>query len=309
MIDMDDLAGVRWHGRPSDVATIVELLKKHGDGTPNFHVTLKSSAIETLTRSALEEAIFELFYESKSLALLYLAGHGASHAVPLPLDQVLKSAARSKAPDKIILADPCGPGGNWTVDRIAGRVGSLPEGVSVMAAGQPAYPDAGSQGSRVFSAVVALALKGGACNLRGEITPGGVFAFVDQALGAGDHRPVYKTNVARFTSIRTVKAPDFTPIVSKLTEYFPSPQSSHKLDPSYVSTNTEREMGVRRQQPEADPAHVAIMQDLHTLVILGLVVPVGEEHMYLAAMNSKSCRLTALGLHYWSLVKDKLHTV
>jgi len=34
-----------------------------------------------------------------------------------------------------------------------------------------------------------------------------------------------------------------------------------------------------------------------------LVVPVDEEFMYFAAMNSKSCRLTELGYHYWRLIK------
>jgi len=38
---------------------------------------------------------------------------------------------------------------------------------------------------------------------------------------------------------------------------------------------------------------------------VGLVVPVSEEHMYYAAINSKSCRLTALGGHYWRLVNQK----
>jgi len=38
---------------------------------------------------------------------------------------------------------------------------------------------------------------------------------------------------------------------------------------------------------------------------VGLVEPVDAEHMYFAAMNSKSCKLTALGLHYWKLAKDK----
>ncbi|MCC3403956.1 caspase family protein, partial [Eubacterium callanderi] len=38
---------------------------------------------------------------------------------------------------------------------------------------------------------------------------------------------------------------------------------------------------------------------------VGLIEPVDEEHMYFAAMNSKSCRLTPLGLHYWKLSKDK----
>lgn len=37
---------------------------------------------------------------------------------------------------------------------------------------------------------------------------------------------------------------------------------------------------------------------------VNLVVPVGEAHMYYAAMNRKSCKLTALGVHYWNLVKN-----
>ena len=40
------------------------------------------------------------------------------------------------------------------------------------------------------------------------------------------------------------------------------------------------------------------------MVHVNLVVPVGETHMYYAAMNSKSCKLTALGVHYWNLVKN-----
>ena len=36
---------------------------------------------------------------------------------------------------------------------------------------------------------------------------------------------------------------------------------------------------------------------------VGLIEPVNEDHMYYAAMNSESCKLTALGYHYWQLVK------
>jgi hypothetical protein len=43
---------------------------------------------------------------------------------------------------------------------------------------------------------------------------------------------------------------------------------------------------------------------LQKLEGIGLVVPVGEEHMYYAAMNSKSCELTAVGKQYWKLVKE-----
>ena len=51
--------------------------------------------------------------------------------------------------------------------------------------------------------------------------------------------------------------------------------------------------------------NVNIFKDLQKLEGVGLVIPVGEEHMYFAAKNSKSCRLTALGYQYWRLANEK----
>ena len=46
------------------------------------------------------------------------------------------------------------------------------------------------------------------------------------------------------------------------------------------------------------------LKSLQKLESVDLVEPVDEEHMYFAAMNSKSCRLTPLGKYYWKLLKD-----
>ena len=54
-----------------------------------------------------------------------------------------------------------------------------------------------------------------------------------------------------------------------------------------------------------DKNHEAIFELLQKYVKLNLVVPVGEMHMYYAAINNKSCKLTALGQHYWNLVKKE----
>ena len=51
--------------------------------------------------------------------------------------------------------------------------------------------------------------------------------------------------------------------------------------------------------------HVEKFRVLQRYNRVNLVVPVGEEHMYYAAMNSKSCKLTILGEHYWNLVKNE----
>jgi hypothetical protein len=79
-----------------------------------------------------------------------------------------------------------------------------------------------------------------------------------------------------------------------LGDYFETPETEFPLDPSYEYT-----------AKEAIPAHTVIFQDLQKCERVGLVVPVDEQFMYYAAMNSKSCKLTALGKHYWHLVKEK----
>ena len=58
-------------------------------------------------------------------------------------------------------------------------------------------------------------------------------------------------------------------------------------------------------EPHAKDENVLVFKDLQKLQSVGLVVPVDSEYMYFAAMESKACRLTALGNHYWRLVKDK----
>jgi hypothetical protein len=73
-------------------------------------------------------------------------------------------------------------------------------------------------------------------DLRGHITPGSIYAYVDQALGPWDQRPIFKTNVTRFTSLRTITPPVSHATLRKLVDYFPTPQDEHSLDPSYEFT-------------------------------------------------------------------------
>jgi hypothetical protein len=58
-------------------------------------------------------------------------------------------------------------------------------------------------------------------------------------------------------------------------------------------------------EPEEDSAieeNTEKFADLQKLNRVNLVIPVDAEHMYFAALNSKSCKLTILGEHYWKLV-------
>ena len=77
-----------------------------------------------------------------------------------------------------------------------------------------------------------------------------------------------------------------------------------KLDPLFKFTNT---VEVKHEiiEPYAEKEHVKVFKKLQKLESVGLIEPVGAEHMYFAAMNSMGCKLTTLGQYYWKLLSEK----
>lgn len=146
-------------------------------------------------------------------------------------------------------------------------------------------------------------MRGSAADITGKITPAGIYAFIDQSLGAWQQRPIFKTNISQFISIRDIEPRVPKLILRKLGKYFESPSDTFDLNPSFEFTNDPKiEHNVI--EPYAEVDNVSVFKELQLLESVGLIEPVDEEHMYFAAMNSKSCKLTALGLHYWILSRD-----
>lgn len=298
----------------NDASGVATVLETHGDGSPNFDVKLE---IDVKTKSRLKTMIVELFSGNCDIALLYFSGHGYLNEIGgylvtpdhkrydegISMDEILVLANQSKSKDKIIILDCCHSGALGT-PTIGGGASQLQEGVSILTASRDDELSLEINGHGVFTNLLLSALQGGASDLRGYISPGGVYAYIDQALGAWEQRPVFKTNVTRFTSLRTVTPQVPLDTLRKITEYFPTPQDEFKLDPSYEDTNMKDVKHVI-VEPYAKPENVAVLKNLQKLQSVGLVVPVNSEYMYFAAMESKSCRLTSLGYHYWRLVRDK----
>jgi hypothetical protein len=85
----------------------------------------------------------------------------------------------------------------------------------------------------------------------------------------------------------------------RITEFFPAPGFEYELDPTY-----EPEMrGRDDEMPPPDEENTRTFSILQRYNRLNLLVPVDAPHMWHAAMESKSCRLTALGEHYRRLVE------
>lgn len=298
----------------NDASSFATIIETNGDGTPNFDVRLET---DVKTKSELRTLIVELFAGSSDTVLLYFSGHGylnelggylvtpdyQSYDEGISMDDVLILSSKSKAKDKIIILDCCHSGafGSPTLSRGACQI---EEGVSILTASRDDEPSMEINGHGVFTNLLLDALHGGAADLRGHISPGGVYAYIDQALGAWEQRPVFKTNVTRFTSLRTIIPQVSLNTLRKIVEYFPSPQQEFTLDPSFEDTNTPN-IQHNIIEPYANGENVAVFKILQKLQSVGLVVPVDSEHMYFAAMEFKACKLTSLGYHYWRLVKDK----
>ena len=308
IVGINDYSSAPLSGCVNDANAIGTILESHGDGSPNFGIKMMTSPSLNITRSALREAIEQLFVGDDDMALLYFSGHGyikstggylvttdaKKYDEGVSMDEVLTLANQSKAKNRVIILDCCHSGALGSPSITGSNIAQLSEGLSVLTASRDSEYALEINGSGVFTSLVVDALKGGAADLRGNITPGSLYAYVDEALGAWEQRPIFKTNVTSFAPLRKIppKVPFET--MRKITSYFATPDAAHTLNPTYEDTD-----------PSAIKDNVKIFKDLQKFQSVGLVVPVDAEFMYFAAINSKSCRLTALGYQYWRLVKEK----
>jgi Caspase domain len=306
------------HGSPlfgcvDDAHSVKAILERHGDGSVNFDVQLHTGTgpSDIVLRSNLKDYIEELFRGDSEIALLYFAGHGHIEAAGgyllttdsrrgdegVSLTDILVFANASKAKNKIIVLDSCHSGIAGTPP-VGDQSAVLAEGITILTASTKDQYATEKNGRGVFTTLFVDALSGVAANLVGDISPGGVYAYIDQSLGAWEQRPVFKTNVKNFVSLRKVQPTIQLADLQRIVEFFPSPSFQYSLDPSFEPELKGRSDGMPDPNPE-NTRKFAILQKYNRV---NLIVPVGAPHMWHAAMESKSCKLTVLGEHYQRLV-------
>jgi len=304
-------------GCVSDALKVATLLERNGDNSVNFSVNMLTDT-QVGTKGKLKGAIRDCFSGDEEVSLFYFSGHGFIDAIGgyivtpdyseddwgVSMEEILTIINKSECRNKVVILDCCYAGFLGTATSI-GQTAIIQEGVTILSASRSTEPSIETGGQSVFTALLLDALAGGASDITGHITPGGIYAYVDKALGPWKQRPMFKTNVSRFCSIRDVKPQVENEVLHKLIEYFPDPKKPHQLDPSYEPTNSLL-VDHKVIEPYADPNNVKIFRDMQKLESIGLVAPCDEEHLYFAAMNLKACRLTCVGQHYWRLVYDKV---
>ena len=294
-------------GCVNDANKMHTMLAKNEDGSPNFDCKTLITPDYAITRSELRRNIEDLLTHKADVALFYFAGHGTvdnlggylvtqdyqRHDAGVSMADVLTLANESKISEVFIIVDCCHSGAIGEIPPIKNEHAILREGVSVLTATRADQLAVEEGGGGIFTSLIYEALKGGAADILGNVTVASVYAYIDQILGAWDQRPMFKSNMARLITLRKCK-PELDPaILRNLPTYFSTPTAEFPLDPSY--------------EPEAKPKnkeHEEIFSHLQKMRAARLLVPVGEEHLYYAAINRKSCKLTPLGQFYWRLAKE-----
>lgn len=297
------------HGCVNDAYNVKSVLERHSDGTINFGVKLLTATgvANKITKRALKDTVEELFKDANEIALFYFSGHGYVESTGgylitsecsdgddgYSMTDLLQMANNSPARNKIIILDCCHAGFMGKSPSSNADASVLSEGITILTASSENQYALESKGSGVFTTLLVDALSGSAANLVGEITPGSIYAHIDQSLGPWEQRPIFKTNVRSFTSLRNVQPPIELSDLKKITELFKNSGDEFMLNPSFEPDSKHR--------VDDNVEKFRILQKYNRV---NLVVPIDEDHMYYAAMNSKSCKLTVLGIHYWNLITN-----
>ena len=303
----------------NDALSVAELLDKNEDGSPNFDVVTLLDY--QATKDEVLKAVDILFLgEDVDVALLYFSGHGldddddcvivtydySPENYCVRMEEILDIANQSTCQNKIIILDCCKSG--WMGKTgVVGDNSVLSNGMTILTAtSEKGLASDGNRSTKhgAFTYLLIEALRGGAYDILGRVTPGSIYAYIDQALGAWDQRPIFKTNISRFIVLREGQPKIDKSILRKLITYFNSPNDELKLDPSYEETNIEGGYHLEIE-PYAKDENVVKLKELQKYNRNGLLIPKSVNHMYDVAMKSEVCVLTPLGKHYWNLVKKK----
>lgn len=201
VVGIDHYAHIdRLNGCVNDAYAVKQMLDRHADASVNFvqpKLIIGTGPANIVKRNDIKEAVRELFVDDSEVALFYFAGHGYIESTGgylcagdcrtgddgLPLSEIMTLANRSPARNKIIILDSCHSGAIGE-HAISGQLTEISEGVTILTASTKEQYAAEVNSGGLFTGLLIDALGGAAANLIGEVTPGSVYAHIDQSLGS-----------------------------------------------------------------------------------------------------------------------------
>lgn len=291
-----------------DASQMEVLLQAHEDGSDNYLCTRLTTDRDEVTEATLRAALRTLTdgANGDDDLLFYFSGHGlvvdgegtlvTQEAHPddagFPMSELLRRVNRCGAGSVMIILDCCHSGemGN-TGDAQNLNQATLSEGVTILSASSP--KEASQEGllNSLFTELVMAALDGGAADVRGHVSAASIYAYVEQALGPLQQRPMYKSYARSLAPLRLCEPTTPDDILRALPTLFRGPDAPIRLDPSWEYTEGN------------DPENVKKFNLLKKLRNGRLLDTEDGDDLYYLAMKSKTARLNARGRLYWQMAK------
>ena len=311
----------------NDCEALAEILERNDDEgkTKNFEVKQIPNCSDAKTAL---DSIEELFRNNGCVdtALFYFSGHGYvdSHnkgGIIFPdninpksidygirMDVIMDIVADSSIKNKIIILDCCKSG---SIALGHQNSANLPEGCTILTScrADQNSVESSEKSHGIFTDLLIQALSGEAADHLGNITVGGIYAYIDRSLNMWGPRPNFKTNISYFESIRNVTPRLGLDRMKKGLKLFLEVDYKYPLTPKNEYTSYGDNINIIEEARTKNPQCINF-QMLQDLQKIGFVepsmeeLPEGKKHMYWAAMLSKSCRLTKIGKYYWKLCNN-----
>ena len=276
-----------------------------GQGERNFNCRTLTSEASRITADSLGTEVDNLMTRlvDGGDVLFYFSGHGLADESGgylvtqegtrdqpgLPMRRLLEAANRGRNLSVVIILDCCHSGqiGNVTEGENFNQV-LIGANVTVLAAAGAKQESSEGLEHSLFTQLVLDALGGGASDVCGDVSAAAVYAYVEQALGVWEQRPVYKSYARQLRPIRRCCPAVPHAVLARLSDWFAAPEAEYSMDPSFEVT-----------RPEAVAENVAVFDQFKLLRNARLLTTADGRDLYWTALESGSVHLTPQGRLFW----------
>ncbi|MEM6720884.1 MAG: caspase family protein [Bacteroidota bacterium] len=312
-IDNYELQGSSLKGCINDAQKVRDILITHSNGAPNFDCkkTFTSNKYNISSEFLLSKAE-EFFSLTAQVALFYFSGHGflnnlggylvtqdaKKYRAGVKMNDILimaKQAREENRIQEIIIVLDCCHSGFLGESPLLKDSSLINEGISILAASRKYENAMEVNGYGKFTRLFINALAGGAGDFCGEVKAPAVYAYIDNALGPNNQRPIFKSNVSKLISIRNTEIDIESSILRYLPEYFLTPTDKIILDQSFLN---------RDKQNPVKQSKLFILQLLYDRQLIYLKK---EKDLELGALKKDSCFLSSQGKYYWQIVSETIN--
>ncbi len=151
----------------------------------------------------------------------------------------------------------------------------LREGLTILAASRKTESAHETAGHGVFTKLILGALNGGAADVRGRVSAASIYAYVEQALGSWDQRPMYKSYADYLPPVRLCKSSVPDNLLRDLPKLFAKEDTPFHMSPSFEITH-----------PTAKPRDVALFNKFKALRNANLLTTQIGRDLYYIALDS-----------------------